>query len=136
MIFRFMDYTPDDREIKALEELLPYWQQYEGAEGTLPFKDWNIEDLFRSLAEVGIKNHISHVIKQSQYTNGLIGVNELCNRRPFLTKEERENGRRNITNESIEKVLRLSDEGEQLMAENGQVYQLFGDKEECDAVGT
>lgn len=136
MKLKFREYEPDEREIRALEELLPHWQQYESVSGKFPFKNWGIEELFSCLVEIGIKRYVNCIIKEDQYRKEMISLEEYCSHTPFRLKEERDNGRWNITNESIEKVLCLSGEGVQMIAENGQVYQILDDKEECDAVRT
>lgn len=85
-----LEYKPDEREVKALEELLPFWQRYKGQEGTFPFRDWGIEKLLQTFIETGIKIHISNQIKVDQWRKGIISVDEMCNEDRFRTKEERE----------------------------------------------
>lgn len=80
----------DEREVNALEELLPFWQQYEGKDGTFPFKDWDIKQLLQNFVETGIKTHISEQIKDDQFRKGLIDIDELTNGNGFRIKEERE----------------------------------------------
>lgn len=84
------EYEPDEREVKALEELLPFWQQYKGEDGTFPFRDWGIEKLLKTIIETGIKNHTSKQIKRDQWRNGLISDDEMFGKGDFRTKEERE----------------------------------------------
>ena len=42
-----VEYILDSRQQKALEELLPFFQNYIGPEKNRPFKDWTIEKLFQ-----------------------------------------------------------------------------------------
>lgn len=84
------EYEPDEREVKALEELLPFWQQYKGQDGTFPFRDWGIEKLLKTFIETGIKIHISKQIKTDQWRKGLISDDEMFGKGDFSTKEERE----------------------------------------------
>ena len=53
MAYRKMtvEYILDDREIEALEELLGKWQQYKGKDGSQPFADWKLEDLFQAIMQ-------------------------------------------------------------------------------------
>lgn len=85
-----LEYKPDEREVKALEELLPFWQRYKDQDGTFPFEGWGIEKLLKTLIETGIKNHTSKQIKRDQWRNGLISDDEMFGKGDFRTKEERE----------------------------------------------
>lgn len=94
MAYRKMtvEYILDDREIEALEELLGKWQQYKGKDGSQPFEDWKLEDLFQAIMQYGCKYDISKHIKTDQYRHELIEVEELCSIDPFRTRSEREQG--------------------------------------------
>ena len=94
MAYRKMtvEYILDDREIEALEELLGKWQQYKGKDGSQPFEDWKLEDLFQAIMQYGCKYDISKHIKTDQYRHELIEVEELCSGDPFRTRSEREQG--------------------------------------------
>lgn len=94
MAYRKMtvEYILDDREIEALEELLGKWQQYKGKDGSQPFEDWKLEDLFQTIMQYGCKYDISKHIKTDQYRHELIEVEELCSSDPFRTRSEREQG--------------------------------------------
>lgn len=94
MAYRKMtvEYILDDREIEALEELLGKWQQYKGKDGSQPFADWKLEDLFQAIMQYGCKYDISKHIKTDQYRHELIEVEELCSNDPFRTRSEREQG--------------------------------------------
>lgn len=83
-------YLADEREVKALEELLPLWQQYKGEDGTYPFKDWDLTNLFQAIVMAGSKYIISEQIKKDQFLHKLIDVDELFNGKEFRLKEERE----------------------------------------------
>lgn len=77
MAYRKMtvEYILDDREIEALEELLGKWQQYKGKDGSQPFEDWKLEDLFQAIMQYGCKYDISKHIKTDQYRHELIMLN-------------------------------------------------------------
>ena len=94
MAYRKMtvEYILDDREIEALEELLGKWQQYKGKDGSQPFEDWKLEDLFQAIMQYGCKYDISKHIKTDQYRHELIEVEELDSSDPFRTRSEREQG--------------------------------------------
>lgn len=87
-----VEYILDDREIEALEELLEKWQQYKGKDGSQPFEDWKLEDLFQAIMQYGCKYDISKHIKTDQYRHELIEVEELCSSDLFRTRSEREQG--------------------------------------------
>ncbi len=83
----------EERELKAIEELLPSWQQYESKEdGTHPFEKWTAENLLQHLLDSRSKNYISECIKSQQLVQGKITIDEFLNRKPFRLKEEREEG--------------------------------------------
>lgn len=94
MAYRKMtvEYILDDREIEALEELLGKWQQYKGKDGSQPFEDWKLEDLFQAIMQYGCKYDISKHIKTDQYRHELIEVEELCSSDSLRTRSEREQG--------------------------------------------
>jgi hypothetical protein len=79
MAYRKMtvEYILDDREIEALEELLGKWQQYKGKDGSQPFEDWKLEDLFQAIMQYGCKYDISKHIKTDQYRHELIKGKQL-----------------------------------------------------------
>lgn len=83
MAYRKMtvEYILDDREIEALEELLGKWQQYKGKDGSQPFEDWKLEDLFQAIMQYGCKYDISKHIKTDQYRHELIMKNALLYRK-------------------------------------------------------
>lgn len=39
----------DEKQEEALRELLTYWQQYEGKDGSRPFENWTIVELLKHL---------------------------------------------------------------------------------------
>lgn len=84
------EYMANEREVKALEELLEIWKQYEEPVGTFPFKDWDLEKVFQAVTEAGISYFVSKQIKNDQFRKGLIDIDELTNGNGFRTKEERE----------------------------------------------
>lgn len=86
-----VEFTINERQQKALEELLPYWQQYTGEDGDNPFKDWTIDDLFNIMMQTGISKVISAKIKEHQFRQGMIDSEELINGEPFYLMEERKN---------------------------------------------
>lgn len=85
-----LEYMATEREVEALEELLAIWQQYEGAGGTFPFKNWDLKQVFQAVVETGSRHFISKQIKNEQFRKGLIDIDELFNENDFRTKEERE----------------------------------------------
>lgn len=87
-----VSYMLNEREIEALEELKSLWQQYEGKDGSKPFADWTLENIFQAVMETGSKYDISHRIKEDQFRKGLITVEELCSSELFRTKSERSSG--------------------------------------------
>lgn len=84
------EYLATEREVKALEELLAIWQQYEKPDGTFPCKDWNLQNVFQAIMTDGSRFLVSKQIKNDQFRNGLIDIEELFNGEGFWTKEERE----------------------------------------------
>lgn len=97
MAYRKMtvEYILDDREIEALEELLGKWQQYKGKDGSQPFEDWKLEDLFQAIMQYGCKYDISKHIKTDQYrheaSNRLNLKHGLKRSKEFWTLRQREN---------------------------------------------
>ncbi len=85
-----VQYMLGEREQAALEELLPYWQQYEGNDGSFPFKDWTITNLFQSVMEIGCKFMIHKQLVNEQFRQGLIDVGQLTEE--FKTMQERKAG--------------------------------------------
>lgn len=83
-------YLATEREVEALEELLVIWREHESSDGTFPFKDWDLEKVFQAIMAGGSKYFVSKQIKDDQFRNGLIDIEELTNREGFRTKEERE----------------------------------------------
>lgn len=79
-------YDLDEREVKALEELLPYWQSYE-KNGEKPFKNWTIQNLFQAIMFHGSKFNISDKIVGEQFRQNLIELSDIS--KPFKTMQEK-----------------------------------------------
>lgn len=82
-------YLLDERQQKALEELLPKWQQYEDKAGEKPFADITLPKMFNNIMTIGGKYDISTRIKNEQYRQGIIDSSELIGNGEFLLSEER-----------------------------------------------
>lgn len=78
----------DPREQKAIEELLPYYQQYKAPDSSRPFEKWTVEDVFRTIMETGSKFVIADKIQSEQFRQGLIGWEDR-EKDGFKTMEER-----------------------------------------------
>lgn len=63
-------------EIEALNELLPFYLNYENEDGSRPFSDWNYADLIRQLLFVGSTHMIWDKIKFEQYRQRFISYEE------------------------------------------------------------
>lgn len=83
-------YLLNEREQKALEELLPYWQEYRDKDGSRPFQDWTIKELFQNVMTVGGKYMKSKQIKEFQFRQHMIDASELIGDGQFLLSEERQ----------------------------------------------
>lgn len=83
-------YMLDERQQKALEELLPKWQQYEDKAGEKPFADITLPEMFNNIMTIGDKYDISTHIKNEQYRQGIIDSSELIGKGEFLLSEERQ----------------------------------------------
>ena len=79
-------YTLNEREIKALEELLPYWKAYEN-KGEKPFAKWTIQNLFQTIMSYGSRYTISDKINNEQFRQNLIEISDIS--KPFKTIQER-----------------------------------------------
>ena len=78
----------DPREQKAIEELLPHYQQYKAEDGSRPFEKWTTEDVFRTIMETGSKFVIADKIQFEQVRQGLIDWDDR-EKDGFKTMEER-----------------------------------------------
>lgn len=132
------EYVLNEREKKALEELLPFWQQWKGKNGNYPFKNWGLEELFQAIMECGSRRFVSEQIKHDQWRKRLIDTDEWLNKERFRLKEEREGEETmkirirkiKITDMDMEQVMKLAEEGADLIAEDGNVYRIFGEEGE------
>ena len=83
----------DERQEAALLELLPYWQQYTSKEdGRKPFEHYTIEDVFRTIMQIGSLHTIWNKIKEEQFRQKLINIDEWLDKEK-LTIAEREEKR-------------------------------------------
>lgn len=78
----------DEKQEEALRELLPYWQQYEGKDGSRPFENWTIAELLEALVCEGSRHTIWRRIKLDQHRKKLITNNEWIDDK-YLTVAER-----------------------------------------------
>ena len=70
-----VEYLLDENEVQALQELLPYYQNYV-SDGEKPFEKWTIENLFQFIMIVGSSRDVSEHIKAEQLRQGIIsGIN-------------------------------------------------------------
>ncbi len=83
-------YLLNEREQKALEELLPYWQEYRDMDGSRPFQDWTIKELFQHVMTLDTEHVKSKQIKEFQFRQGMIDSSELYGKGRFLLAEERQ----------------------------------------------
>lgn len=83
-----VEYMIDPRQQKALEELLPCFQNYSGTEGSRPFQNWTIDDVFKSIMLNGSKFVIADKIQNMQIMQGLIKWEDKVEN-DFRTMEER-----------------------------------------------
>lgn len=83
----------DERQEAALLELLPFWQQYTSKEdGSKPFEHYTIEDVFRTIMQIGSLHTIWNKIKEEQFRQKLINIDEWLDKEK-LTIAEREEKR-------------------------------------------
>jgi len=83
-----VEYQLDPRQQKALEELLPYFLDYPGTDGSRPFQNWTIENLFQTIMLTGSKFVIADKIQDMQIREGLIEWEDRI-KNDFRTMEER-----------------------------------------------
>lgn len=78
----------DEKQLEALRELLPEWQQYTTDENKKPFADITEEELLGLLIYTGSRHMIWKKIKDAQYRQGMITVDELLDDK-YLTAAQR-----------------------------------------------
>lgn len=81
-------YDLTEKEEAAMRELLPYYQQYIAKDGSRPFENYTLADVFQSLMYVGSRHTIWNHIKEEQYRQNLISVNQMLDYQ-YLTIAER-----------------------------------------------
>lgn len=81
-------YDLTEKEEAALRELLPNYQQYISAGGRRPFENYTLEDVFRSLMYIGSRHTIWRQIKEEQFRQNLIDIDQLIDDK-YLTIAER-----------------------------------------------
>lgn len=81
-------YDLTEKEEAALRELLPNYQQYISAGGSRPFENYTLEDVFQSLMYIGSKHTIWRHIKEEQFRQNLIDIDQLIDDK-YLTMAER-----------------------------------------------
>ena len=88
----------NEDQLKALSELLPDWQQYISISGTKPFEDFTEEKLLQAILYQGSLHMIWRRIKQEQYRQGKITVDEMLDDLE-LTVEQRKEARQQAQKE-------------------------------------
>lgn len=81
-------YDLTEKEEAALRELLPNYQQYISAGGRRPFENYTLEDVFQSLMYIGSRHTIWRQIKEEQFRQNLIDIDQLIDDK-YLTIAER-----------------------------------------------
>ena len=81
-------YDLTEKEEAALRELLPHYQQYIAKDGSRPFENYTLADVFQSLMYIGSRYTIWRHIKEEQYRQNLISVNQMLDYQ-YLTIAER-----------------------------------------------
>lgn len=84
----------NEKQLEALKELLPEWQQYTSKtnENEKPFEDMTEEKLLETLLYEGSTHTIWKRIKNEQYRQGMITVDELLDDE-YLTAAQRKERR-------------------------------------------
>lgn len=77
----------DEKQEEALRELLPYWQQYEGKDGSKPFEDWTVGELLEEIICEGSRRTIWRRIKLEQRRQNLITSDEWIDGKDLTVKE-------------------------------------------------
>ena len=83
-----VEFLLDEREVKALEELLEEYQKFEAEDHSRPFKKWTIEKVFQAVMEPGSKKIISDKIQESQLMMNMIDEHSYLSVDDFKTMEE------------------------------------------------
>lgn len=73
---------------EALRELLPHYRQYIAKDGSRPFENYTLEDAFQSLMYIGSRHTIWRHIKEEQFRQNLIDIDQLIDDK-YLTIAER-----------------------------------------------
>lgn len=81
-------YDLTEKEEAALRELLPNYQQYISTGGSRPFENYTLEDVFQSLMYIGSRHTIWRHIKEEQFRQNLIDIDQLIDDK-YLTMAER-----------------------------------------------
>ena len=81
-------YDLTEKEEAALRELLPNYQQYIAKDGSRPFEKYTLADVFQSLMYIGSRNTIWRHIKEEQFRQNLIDIDQLIDDK-YLTIAER-----------------------------------------------
>lgn len=83
-----VEFLLDEREVKALEELLEEYQNIEMEDHSKPFKDWTIEKVFQAVMEPGSQKCISDKLQESQLRMNMIDEHSYLSVDNFKTMEE------------------------------------------------
>lgn len=111
-------YLLNEREQKALEELLPYWQEYRDKDGSRPFQDWTIKELFQNVMTVGGKYVKSKQIKEFQFRQHMIDASELIGDGEFLLAGERQEIHDKLQKMTLEEKVNFLEEYEDMKSKD------------------
>lgn len=81
-------YDLTEKEEEALRELLPCYQQYIAKDGSRPFEKYTLTEVFQSLMYIGSRHTIWRRIKEEQFRQNLIDIDQLIDDK-YLTIAER-----------------------------------------------
>ncbi|MBD5498046.1 MAG: hypothetical protein HDR11_09840 [Lachnospiraceae bacterium] len=88
----------NEKQLEALKELLPEWQQYTSKTNEKPFEDMTEEKLLEALLYKGSTHTIWKRIKNEQYRQDMITVDELMDDE-YLTAAQRKERRQQAQKE-------------------------------------
>lgn len=91
-----------EQQEEALLELLPYWRQYKNeTDGSTPFAEMTIEKLFEPIMTVGSTHTIWKHIKEEQFRQGMIKVEELIDYEEMTIAQRVEHRRQQAQKEGV-----------------------------------
>lgn len=66
-----VELTIYDYQMEKLEKLLPHWQEHVNKDGSKPFEDWTVEDLFKTIVQIGSIRMIDKKIEDEELLQSL-----------------------------------------------------------------